>query len=206
MKEKSSFNWEVSVGVTFASLMAAISLFFTGILIAQYNSFDDTIRVPLLFLIISTFSYIFSASIYSNASEEITLDNIAKVKKYLIYANNIFEFLGLYLLIIATPLVLGAVTHDNFLRISSIIVALSGLVLYSSSHFSMLHKEIKNNLVKHTITLAFVLLAGLLYFLQYSEQVSKFLGYNLTATVLLVFAFGVTFTFCKKSKQYMFTR
>lgn len=206
MNEKTSFNWEVSVGVTFASLMAAISLFFTGILIAQYHSFDDTIRVPLLFLIISTFSYIFSASIYSNASEEITLNNIKRVKKYLIYANNIFEFLGLYLLIIATPLVLGAVTHDNFLRISSVIVALGGLILYSSSNFSMLHKELKSSFLKHTITLAFVLLAGILYFLQYSEQLSRYLGYNLTATVLLLFAFGVTFVFCKKSKQYMFTK
>lgn len=206
MNEKNSFNWEVSVGVTFASLMAAISLFFTGILVAQYNSFDGTIRVPLLFLIISTFSYIFSASIYSNASEEITLSNIKRVKKYLIYANNIFEFLGLYLLIIATPLVLGAVTHDNFLRISSIVVALGGLILYSSSHFSMLHKEIKSNTLKHTITFIFILLAALLYFLQYSEQISRFLGYNLTATILLLFAFSVTSIFCRKSKQYMLTR
>ncbi len=203
MKDRSPYNWEVSVGVTFASLMAAISLFFTGILIAQYNVFDDTIRVPLLFLIISTFSYIFAASIYSNASEEITLDHISKVKKYLIYANNIFEFLGLYLLIIATPLVLGAVTHDNFLRISTIVVALGGLVLYSSSNFSMLHKEVRNKSLKHVITSVFVVLAGLLYFIQYSKQVSEYLGYNQVAILLVVFALGLTFVFCKRSKQYL---
>ncbi len=202
MKENSRFNWEISVGVTFASLMAAISLFFTGILIAQYSSFDNTIRVPLLFLIISTFSYIFSASIYSNASEEITLGHIGNVKKYLIYANNIFEFLGLYLLIIATPLVLGAVTHDNFLRISTIFVALGGLVLYSSSNFSMLHKEVHSSSLKHMITLLFVSLSALLYFSQYSEQSSDFLAYNQIATVLVAFALGLTFTFCKRSKQY----
>lgn len=203
MKDRSSYNWEVSVGVTFASLMAAIALFFTGILIAQYNSFDDTIRVPLLFLIISTFSYIFAASIYSNASEEITLDHVGNVKKYLIYANNIFEFLGLYLLIIATPLVLGAVTHDNFLRISAIIVALGGLILYSSSNFSMLHKELRSGTLKHIITFMFVALSALLYFLQYSEQASRFLAYNQVATVLVVFAMGLTFAFCKRSKQYL---
>lgn len=203
MKDRSSYNWEVSVGVTFASLMAAIALFFTGILIAQYNSFDDTIRVPLLFLIISTFSYIFAASIYSNASEEITLDHVGNVKKYLIYANNIFEFLGLYLLIISTPLVLGAVTNDNFLRISTICVALGGLILYSSSNFSMLHKEVKSNSLKHSITAMFVVLAGLLYFSQYSEQASKYLAYNQLATLLIVFALALTFAFCKRSKQYL---
>lgn len=203
MKDKSSYNWEVSVGVTFASLMAAIALFFTGILIAQYNSFDSTIRLPLLFLIISTFSYIFAASIYSNASEEITDDHIGNVKKYLIYANNIFEFLGLYLLIIATPLVIGAVTHDNFLRISTICVALGGLILYSSSNFSMLHKEVRREVVKHLITIVFVGISGLLYYSQFTEKAGNHLAYNYLATLLLVFAFCLTFAFCKKSKQYL---
>ncbi len=203
MRENSRFNWEVSVGVTFASLMAAIALFFTGILVAQYNSFDSTIRVPLLFLIISTFSYIFAASIYSNASEEITLDHIGKVKKYLIYANNIFEFMGLYLLIIATPLVLGAVTHDNFLRISAIFVAMCGLVLYSSSPFSMLHKEVQSNTLKHSVTAVFVVLASLLYILQYSEQNSGLLGYNQIGIGLFAFSVCLTYAFCKRSKQYL---
>jgi hypothetical protein len=202
VKEKSSFNWEISVGVTFASLMAAIALFFTGVLVAQYDSFDSTVRVPLLFLIISTFSYIFSASIYSNASEEVTLDNIARVKKYLIYANNVFEFLGLYLLIMATPLVIGSVTHDNFLRISAICVAVVGLILYSSSSFSMLHKEIRSKTIKHFVTFVFVFLASLLYFLQYTEQADGSFAYIPTAIILILFAIGLTFIFCKRSKQY----
>src|SRR5581483_9186734 len=105
MKDKESLRAEIITGVTFATFMGAVSLFFTGLLIAQYTTFDKTIRVPVLFLIISTFSYIFSAAIYSNAGTEVTADDISKVRKYLIYANNIFEFLGLYLFILATPLV-----------------------------------------------------------------------------------------------------
>src|SRR3990167_8301954 len=112
MKNKYGLNWEVSVGVTFASFMGAVTLFFTGVLISQYKSFDSTIRVPLLLLIIATFSFIFAASIYSNAGAEITAGSTKAVKKYLIYANNIFEFLGLYLFIIATPLVIGSITQD----------------------------------------------------------------------------------------------
>ena len=188
--------------MTFASLMAAVSLFFTGVLIAQFNSFDVTIRVPLLFLIVSTFSYIFAASIYSNAGEEITVKNEKKVQKYLVYANNIFEFTGLYLLILATPLVIGAVTHDNFLRIATIGVALSGLTLYSLSDFSMLHKEIRTALVKNLLTLVLVLAAGLLYLSQYVEQASQSLIYNYVATFILSYLIVLAYYFCRKSKQY----
>lgn len=202
MKDKGSFNWEVSVGVTFASLMGAISLFFTGVLLAQYKTFDNTIRVPLLYLIISTFSYIFAASIYSNAGAEISVDNISKVKKYLIYANNIFEFLGLYLLILATPLVVGAVTHDSFLRIATICVALAGLTLYSSSDFSILHREVSNPFYKHLLTIALVVLGIFLYFSQHFEQASKFLAYNYVATALLLVIVAITVAFCRNSSQY----
>ena len=202
MKDKISLNYEVSVGVTFASLMGAISLFFTGVLLAQYKSFDNTIRIPLLFLVISTFSYIFSASIYSNAGTEITIDNIPKVKKYLVYANNIFEFLGLYLLILATPLVVGSVTHDSFLRIATILVALAGLTLYSLSDFSVLHKEVRSTFWKCVITGVFVLLGAMLYFSQRFEQLSGFLTYNYIASTLLALTLLLTATFCRNSDQY----
>jgi len=200
--DKSSYNWEVSIGVTFASLMGAIALFFTGAVIAQYKSFDGTMRIPLLFLIISTFSYIFAASIYSNAGTEITLNKIGKVKEYLVYANNIFEFLGLYLLIIATPLVVGSLTDDNFLRISTICVALVGLTLYSSSTFSILHAEVKSLANKHMLTALIILMATFLYASQYIQQLSDFIPYNYIAIALLVTLFIITIIFCRKSIRY----
>jgi len=202
-KKLDSFNWEVSVGVTFASLMGAIALFFTGAVISQYSSFDGTMRIPLLFLIISTFSYIFAASIYSNAGIEITLKKADKVKKYLGYANNIFEFLGLYLLIIATPLVVGSVTDDNFFRISTICVALIGLTLYSSSMFSILHAEVKSSVAKHLLTTLIVLVALSVYISQYFQQFGDFAAYNYVAVALLVILFTITAVFCKRSKRYI---
>lgn len=201
-EEKENFRSEIVTGVTFATFMGAVSLFFTGLLIAQFNSFDKTIRIPVLFLIISTFSYIFSAAIYSNAGIEITAGNILKVKKYLIYANNIFEFLGLYLFILATPLVIGAVTRDSFLRIATIVVSLAGLTLYSSSSFSVLHKEIKSDR-KHSLTLILVALTILLYIAQYSEQRERFISYDYVATALLLLICGMATYFCKNSKQYV---
>jgi len=202
MKDKENLRSEIVVGVTFATFMGAVSLFFTGLLIAQYTTFDKTIRVPVLFLIISTFSYIFAAAIYSNAGAEVTSGNTHRVRKYLIYANNIFEFLGLYLFILATPLVIGAVTKDSFLRVATVIVALAGLALYSSSDFSVLHKEMKNVSTKHFLTIMLVGLASLLDLSQYSEQNNHFLSYDYIATALLIIITIVTIIFCKNSNQY----
>lgn len=65
--KSNDLNWQVASGITFASFMSAVSLFFTGILVSQFHSFDITIKVPLLFLIISTFSFALLAK-YSDGS------------------------------------------------------------------------------------------------------------------------------------------
>ena len=142
MLDKHGLTQEVSVGVTYASLMSAVSLFFTGVLISQYDAFDASIKVPLVFLIISTFSFIFAATIFSNAATELTLNKLYSVKRYMVYAKNIDELLGLYLFILATPMVLGAVTQDGFLRVVTIVVALTAFGLYSQSRFSILDDEL----------------------------------------------------------------
>ncbi len=202
MQNRDGISWEISVGVTFASFMSAVALFFTGILIAQYQSFDSTIKIPLLYLIISTFSFIFSASIYSNAGVEVTKNKPVLVRKYLIYANNILEFLGLYLFILATPMVIGAITHDNFLRFASIIIAIVSIALYSQSGFSVLARETNSRREKAAITIFIVLLMLALYFSQKLSQVGSILGYSQIATVLLLFIIGITIYFCLHSKQY----
>ncbi len=196
-------SYEVEVGVTFSSFMSAVTLFFTGLLISQFKSFDPTIKIPLLFLIISTFSFIFSASIYSNAGVEVTAHRFKAVQKYLSYANNIVEFLGLYLFILATPLVIGAVTKDSFLRIATIVIALAGLALYSQSDFSILHKELPNKPHKLLITLLVMILGLALYFSQRLTQTTRFLGYEYAGSLLLALMAIVTFYFCRRSKQYV---
>lgn len=202
MKVKENLNWEVSVGVTFASFMSAVTLFFTGVVISQFSTFGVTIKIPILFLIVSTFSFIFSAAIYSNAGIEITNEDAEQVNKYLIYANNLFEFLGLHLLVLATPLVIGAITQDNFLRITTLIIALSSIAIYSISNFSILHKEIKNKTHKVLIIVALILLSSGLYITQFGSRPNQLLIYNFTGCTVLIFHIGLVLYFNSRSKQY----
>ncbi len=201
MLDKDSLKAEVSVGVTFAALMSATSLFFTGVLISQYSSFSSTIRVPLIFLIISTFSFIFSATIYSNAGAEITLGKLKLVEKYMVFAKNIVELLGLYLFILATPLVIGAVTNDSFLRTSTIIIALVGFALYSQSKFSVLEKELSHK-KKNLLSGIIVVLSIALYLSQAYESGTSLVIYSMIAIVLILVLLAATYFFCIHSKQY----
>lgn len=202
-QELDNHNWEISVGVTFASFMSAVTLFFAGVVIAQYKSFDPSIRVPLLFLIISTFSFIFSASIYSNAGLEVTARKPKLVRKYLVYANSLLEFFGLYLFVLATPLVIGAITADEFLRIATIAVASIGLFAYSQSNFSILHRELRHHALKLLFGTTVAALSMGLYFTQFFAALfDATLLYNSLATVLLLVIGGAATYFCRNSHQY----
>ncbi len=196
-------NWEASIGVTLASFLSAVALFFTGLVIAQYDSFDQTIKLPLLFLIVSTFSFIFAAAIYSNAGIEITMHRFKTVEKYLEMANNILEFMGIYLFILAVPLVIGAVTQDYFLRVSAISVGLTALALYSQSSFSILHKELTSKKRKMVITVTLVVLGLSMYFYQELAKMFNLFGYEYVGSALLVFQICLTVVFCRNSKQYI---
>lgn len=204
MLDKDGLSAEISVGVTFSSLMGAVSLFFTGVLISQYQSFDSTIKVPLLFLIISTFSFIFSATIYSNASTEITLNKLKVVEKYMVYAKNIVEFLGLYPLILSMPLVIGAVTKDGFLRMTTTVVALVGMALYSQSKFSTLEKQLPTN-YKRLFSVLFVAMAITLYSMQSLSHQGTVLSYTNIGVLVLVTLLIPAIYFSLKSKQYKMT-
>jgi hypothetical protein len=201
MLDKDGLNWEISVGVTFSSLMGAVSLFFTGVLISQYHSFDASIKVPLLFLIISTFSFIFSATIYSNAGTEVTLGKLKTVEKYMIYAKNIVEFLGLYPLILSMPLVIGAVTQDNFLRVTTTLVALVGLALYSQSKFSVLEKQLPSQ-EKLLYSIVFIVSSLCLYLSQYVTKPLGIFTYSNIGIAVLVLLLGPAVYFSTRSRQY----
>ena len=200
-EDKSALIAELEIGASYASLMSATSLFFTGILISQYKSFNPTIKVPLIYLIISTFSFIFAATIYNNAGSELTLNKLKAVEKYMIYAKSIVELLGLYLFILAVPLIIGAVTQDGFLRTTTIIVAVSGFVLYSQSKFSILEKELSRKR-KRSLSLSITVLALLLYYTQVRAVHHSLFIYSFISILLLIIILGSAAAFSLKSKQY----
>ena len=121
-EDPSLYQAEIQTGVMFTAFMTAVSSFFMGLLLTRIDSIDITIKVPILFLVISTFGFLFSTIIYSNASGEITRLDSTRARKYMLIGNVISEYFGMYLLVLSIPLVMNAITGDIFLRISTLIV------------------------------------------------------------------------------------
>lgn len=196
MESNKGIETEIQVGVALSAFMGTVSLFFTGILIAQLKSFDQSIKVPIIFLIIATFSFIFSSTIYANAAGEITRHDPKRAHWYMAISNIVSEFLGLYLFVLAVPLVINAITSDQFLRLSVVVVALTGLTLYSLSAFSIVHRELGVG-AKYLFSAIIAALGAMVASAQL--QAGNWFAHLATLTVgVLVFA---TVMFCRQPKQ-----
>jgi hypothetical protein len=133
----------VGTGVSLASFMSAVTIFFVGLLITRFESFDDSIRIPILFLIISTFGFLYSALIYSNSTGELIRLKRKRFQKDMHYGDVMSEYCGVYFLVLSIPLAINAISSDGFLRYSTLVVSLIGLILYHKSGFSVMEAYLK---------------------------------------------------------------
>jgi len=134
---------EIQTGVSFTTFMTVMTMFFIGLLLTRFETFDPSVRIPVLFLVISTFGFLYSTLVYANASGEITRFDSRRAMRYMFIGNVISEYLGVYMLVFALPLVINAVTADLFLQYSVLIAALLGLALYSRSPFSIISRHMR---------------------------------------------------------------
>jgi hypothetical protein len=158
---KSHYISQIGTDVSLISFMAVISVFFNGALIADFNSYDLFIKVPLSFLIISTFGFIFSALILSNTVQEIINNNFEKAKKHILYGYAISEYLGVYLFILSVPLLVNIITTDFYLRIVTFCSALIGIGFYQFMRFSILEHHFPKT---YKLFSCLIIIFGLLLF------------------------------------------
>lgn len=111
---RTQYSTEVQAGVSFGGLFSTLTVFFTGLLISNYNTFPSSVRVPLLLLIVSTFGFVYATLIYANASNRLTSRDLPSCQKALRTADIISEFIGIYGLLISIPLVIPVITNDLF--------------------------------------------------------------------------------------------
>ncbi len=181
------YQSEIQTGVMFTAFMTAVTSFFLGLLLTRIEVISMTIKIPILFLIISTFGFLFSTIIYANASGEITRLDSKKAKNYILIGNVLSEYLGVYLLVLSIPLVINAITPDVFLRVSTLAVVMISLFIYSISRFSIAHRYLKN-VSKNLFALVLVLLELIIFLAQ-----SNFLPYFVIfATGFLLFILIIT--------------
>ncbi len=127
--------------VAFTGFMTAVVVFFNGLLLTNFESYASAIKIPIAFLIISTFGFLYSTLIFANATGEILNNNIKKFRWHEGIGNIISEYFGVYLLIFSIPLIVNMVTSDPFLQIVTATSTFAGLLIYQFSHFSIMERH-----------------------------------------------------------------
>ncbi len=166
------YSTNVGTGVSLSSFMTAVTIFFVGILITKFGTFDDSIRIPILFLIVSTFGFLYSAMIYSNATGKLVRLKPGNFQKNMHIGDVLSEYFGVYFLILSIPLAIQAITTDNFLKIATLVVSMSGLIFYHYSKFSVMEAHFKKT---HYYILMIILLLEISGFTLQKSNSSIFL-------------------------------
>lgn len=184
---------EVQTDVTFTSFMVAVVTFFTGLLITRFEAYDISIKIPISFLIISMFGFLYSTMIFSNAAEEVTKGNAVKCKQHLLLGDILSEYLGVYLLIISIPLIINVITTDTFLRYVTLVSSLAGLAIYQFSHFSVIERHFRE---RYDVFSFLIVTFGLGLFVSqtYAFYFAPF------ALVFLAFVLSITYLAAKRNK------
>lgn len=185
------FSSEANTGVQFGGLFSTLTLFFSGLLISNYNSFPSYVRVPLLFLILSTFGFVYATLIYANATSLLNSDSIKSCSKALNTADILSEFFGVYALLVAIPLVIPVVTNDIFLIFSVFVTDVAGMVIYHISRYSVILEYFpKTHFLIIGITILLMLM--MLVLLKSDLQIPLLILVSTTITLLAGISFYAT--------------
>jgi hypothetical protein len=196
IKKENAQNYlsQVQTDVGFTSFMVAAVIFFNGFLITRFDSYNILIKIPVSFLIVSTFGFLLACLILANTADEINKNNFKKAESHFFYGYIISEYIGVYLLILSIPLVINIVTSDLFLRILTISASSLGLIVYQFSHFSIVETHFKKS---YNLISSIVILLGILLFL--TSLIGKY--YVLMAILTLSFLIYIAFLATRQSKR-----
>jgi hypothetical protein len=134
---------EVGISVSTMSFLATVVFFLIGLLMNNKSADADLfvkLRLPMLFLFISSFGFMFSTLIYGNASGDIARLNEKNFSRQMTIANIISEYLGVYMLCYAMPILVLGYLPDKLLSIFVLVVEVLGFSAYHIFGYSILER------------------------------------------------------------------
>jgi hypothetical protein len=183
--EKNLLISQIQTDVSLISILSVISVFFIGALLPQFNSYDLSVKIPISFLIIATFAFLFAALILSNAIQKIREGRSEEVGKYLSCGYAISEYMGVFLFVVSVPIAINIVTEDLYLRIITFCAAILGLAIYEFMGFSLIKDNFSSS---HKIFSLLFIIFGIVLF---ASQIYAYY-FTLIAVFFLLFILFVT--------------
>jgi hypothetical protein len=190
-EEVNLYSGQIRSNISFSAFMTAVVIFFVGVLLTNFSKYDASVKVPICFLIIGTFGFLYSALIYTNASGEILGKKLANFKRNMFVADVLSEYLGVYLLVLSIPLVINIITPDAFLRVTVALASLLGFAFYQFAHFSISERHFPKT---HWFISVLVILLGVILFF---AHINSFYFESL-AILPVLFVFGLVVVALRK--------
>jgi len=134
---------EMSAALSLNFFMVVVVIFFLGILLASPSK--SHLRIPILYLFISFFGFVYSTLIYTNASDRDARLQTKEFTRHIFVGNILSEYLGVYFLVFATPMAILTYSSDKILAILVCIVCIIGFMAYHFFGFSVLQRYIRNS-------------------------------------------------------------
>jgi ribosomal-protein-alanine N-acetyltransferase len=151
---------EASTGVSFSSVLLALSAAVLALLTPRPDIGGFT--VPVLLLCLTIFSSFYAVLFYANTSGSLSrIYDVASATKPLQYGNSISEYLGVFPIICAFPLIVWGVTKNLTITIIACTIDILGFVFYQLSGFDLLSRVIASRIIHFIATICLALLVAL---------------------------------------------
>lgn len=190
---------EADTSVSLTSFGTIMDTFFIGLLLTGSSELQISLRVPLAYLFLSLFGFLYSTLIYANASGEAARSELESKGEYLDrfdrqmdLANTLSEYWGFYFAAFAFPLVILGYSPDRMLAIVVLIAHVIGFTIYHMSGYSILERNFnrQNSMIIFLLLLSVHVISFITFFSN-SIRLFYFTSGILIISTLLVHAGSV---------------
>ena len=91
-REISGTQWdleEANTGITFTSTVGMVVFFFIGLLITGGGEVHQQLRIPLYFLFLSAYGFLFATILYANSTSRSTREEVEKGDRNRLVSHNV---------------------------------------------------------------------------------------------------------------------
>lgn len=183
---------EAGISVSFSSVIFAVSAAILA-LISPRNDVAE-FSIPLMLVTLSMLSSFYSVLFYANASGSLSrIHDHISVTKPLRYGNSVSEYLGIYPLVCAFPILVHFVTENLSITFAVAIINYIGFIFYQFSEFDLLSRVFPQK-IHHTIsTLVIIsLMVSVLLTTIFNVNVASYISTMIFLSVLILLTiFGI---------------
>lgn len=151
---------EAGTSVSFSSVLLAVSAAILALLAPRPDI--GAFVTPVLLLCLTIFSSFYSVLFYANASGDLSrIHDVASATKPLRYGNSVSEYLGVFPLVCAFPLVVWGVTKNPTITIIACTIDVAGFFFYQTTGFDLLSRVIESRIAHMVATICLAVLVVL---------------------------------------------